>query len=163
MKNDKILARLDSMMTRIGSSLIGVNTESSDFDFATSLSVWDKIFPILVNKLGFNEFDKYDGSALKYKNNNKYNKHSMFNIDNVQMIYDGYTYDFIIYDGDNILKVNEATRKFVSFLHDVPSVKRLITDKLVRIEIFQYFLHHEFSTIDRKTDEELLDDIFAGM
>jgi len=159
MKHDKILARLDSMMTRIGSSVIGVNTAGSDFDFATSLSMWGKIYPILVTKLGFTEWG-VNGSGR----NSKYGKHLMFNVDNVKLVYDGHTYDFIIYDGDNIVHVNTAMRKFKLFIEHCPSILTYMKNKQLRIETFQHFLQNEFNdTKEYKTDEDLLDDIFAGM
>jgi len=159
MKNDKILARLDSMMTRIGSSLIGVNTENSDFDFATSISVWSKIRPILVDKLGFKENPKYDYYSSGC---NKYSTNIMHNNFSVKMEYDGNQYDFIIYDDNHIAKVQEAVRKFKDFLDDVPNIIPLLNDRVLRVEIFQHFLQHEFKT-DNKTDDDLLDDCFAGI
>jgi len=158
MKNDKILERLDSMMTRIGSSAINVHTTGSDYDFAISLSVWNKIYPILSHKLGFKIMGSCNSSGRS-----KYGDQLLFNTDNVKMTYDEYTYDFIIYDDDKISQVNTAMNKFKLFLEQCPSVMTYMIYKQMRIEIFQHFLQLEFNDKVSKSDDELLDDIFAGM
>jgi len=162
LKHEKILERLDSKMTRIGSSMIGVNTDSSDFDFATPQSVWEKISPLLIQKLGFKEMYNYIhyGDAVK---DTSYSSNIMFNEYNVKMTYDGHIYDFIIYKDEAYPRVQEAVRKFKVLLDGVHSLINMLSDKQLRIELFQHFLQAEFKCCNHKTDEELLDDIFAGM
>ena len=162
LKHEKILERLDSTMTRIGSSMIGVNTDSSDFDFATPESVWGKISPLLKQKLGFTEMYKYNhyGDAVK---DTSYPSHIMFNEYNVKMEYNGCLYDFVVYKDETYPKVQDAVRKFKVLLDDVPSLVNLLSEKTLRVELFQHFLRAEFKCCIHKTDEELLDDIFAGM
>ncbi len=87
----------------------------------------------------------------------------MYNADNLKMeSMDGSTvFDFIIYKDSDITRVRNAVKRYIAFIDGAPETSQCMkTNKIVRIEIFQYFLNDEFNVTPASID---LDELFADL
>lgn len=149
--------KFDREFIRIGSSRIGVETQGSDYDYAVPRTIWNQMASILLRKYGFTDCEKSSGS--------RYGSHhtEMFNVTNVKMKYGAYTFDFVVYDDEDMIKVESATNNFVEFVESFPSLNTF-NDKDVRVGAFQYFLRKAFGVGTQSPTKETqeLDDLFDG-
>lgn len=158
MNVESLIEKLDSKMIRMGSSLLGKVT--SDYDYAVSESMWNKVYPILGKTLQFRTLSN-NGSGCGYKNTNC--EYPMFNIDNMKLAGHGFIFDFIIYKDDDIEKVRLAITKFTKLFKQSPVLlESMINTKQIRIELFQHFLKHEFNIEDEPVLNEL-DSLFDNL
>jgi len=155
----EIIKKLDSKLVRLGSSLFGI--ETSDYDYAVSESMWKKIYPILKTNLQFSDVNINSGYGPKY--NHETCKFPMFNINNVKLQKDSIIFDFIIYKDSDMPLVSETVKKVLKLFHTSNEIGNLIkNNKMVRIEIFQYFLNEEFNP-NGNSESEQLDSLFDNL
>ena len=154
------IKKFNEELIPLGSAAIHEHNARSDYDYAVSESQWRKLFSVLTETYHFRFGKGSSGSAESKK------EFPMFNQCNIKLKYQGTDFDFIVYNDDKIHLVDEAMSNYIRF-HNTFHDRSLFSNKSLRIQAFQYFLHTAFGVLKNENAKPNtllsdLDAIFGG-